>query len=96
MLAGLPMSPEVEPLRCEIAGHPSFFPGGHSYQGPAFPVAPIMFVGHNFDTVRNFELSKLHGYENPATLHFDRDTPLTRRMCDPPDVGRSSLDHAQN
>ncbi len=64
MLDGLPESYGVLKLRCEIPGHPSFFPGGRGYKGRLFPKSPIMFVGHNFDTEHGFRKSVARGHED--------------------------------
>lgn len=63
LLNTLPTSEWVHPLRCEIKGYPSFFPGGRGYLGPAFPQSPVMLIGHNFDNKENFLLSVARGYE---------------------------------
>lgn len=50
----------------------AFFPGGHGlWRGPLergplpkhFPLSPVMFVGHNFDSVRAFNRSLINGGE---------------------------------
>ena len=63
LLNTLPTSEWVHPLRCEIKGYPSFFPGGRGYLGPAFPQSPVMLIGHNFDNKENLLLSVARGYE---------------------------------
>jgi hypothetical protein len=64
LLNDLPDSPCVLRLQCEILGHPSFFPGGRGYCGPTFPVAPVLFIGHNFDTDTGFRQSVERGHED--------------------------------
>jgi hypothetical protein len=64
MLAALPDSPGVLRLGCEIPNYPSFFPGGRGYKGRSFPQAPIMLIGHNFDTEAGFRRSVARGSED--------------------------------
>jgi hypothetical protein len=64
MLDALPVSIGVLRLRCEIPNYPSFFPGGRGYKEPAFPEAPVMLVGHNFDTEEGFRDSVRRGAED--------------------------------
>lgn len=57
---------------CEPIDGTAFFPGGHGLwrgtkpHGPLpefFPNAPVMFVGHNFDSVRGYRRSQERGIE---------------------------------
>jgi hypothetical protein len=64
MLDALPVSIGVLRLRCDIPNYPSFFPGGRGYKEPAFPEAPVMLVGHNFDTEEGFRDSVRRGSED--------------------------------
>lgn len=68
MLQTLPKSQWVLPLNCEIPGHPSFFPGGRGYKGPAFPQSPVMFLGHSFDTCCGFYRSVRRGTEDDPKI----------------------------
>ena len=64
MLRSLPDSPGVLRLGCEIPNYPSFFPGGRGYRGRSFPLSPVMFIGHNFDTEAGFRCSVARGSED--------------------------------
>ncbi len=88
MLKDFPESLRVLPLNCEIPGHPSFFPVGRGYKGPAFPRAPVMLVGNNFGTRANFDDSVELGKENcliptwaNITKYFLPKADLTEEQC---------------
>src|SRR4051812_48669133 len=88
LLKTLPASDHVQPIFCEIAGFPNFFPGGNGFEGPHFPHGGVMIVGHNFDSYEGYLRSVNRGFEDPnmptwsnLRSYFLPEAKLDQRNC---------------